>query len=127
MNKRQKEIRLTIIVLAVMYYGLAGILLNPLIVWTVLPLYFSWFQFEKVFKEQHFENVARYYGFLIASSGFSLLYHLAWFLDIGSMASGSSTSALIFIFFPIYAVVLGYVGYGVAAAWELIKKGRNST
>lgn len=42
-----------------------------------------------------------------------LLYPLAmqigWYFDINEMASGSSTSALLFVYLPIYSTVLGIV------------------
>jgi hypothetical protein len=39
--------------------------------------------------------------------------HAAWAFDWGRTATGSSTSGLIFIFLPIYAVVLGGLAFGL--------------
>ena len=45
------------------------------------------------------------------------LFHLAWLFDWGSIATSSSTSALAFLFVPIWAIVfatiIGLVAWGV--------------
>ena len=101
---------LSFIACAIVFYALAGIAVNPLIIWTALPLYISYV----LTKSDRFSSSisGRYssYGFNIASVGFSLFYHLAWFFDWQGTQTSSSTSAIIFIIMPIYAVVLGFGG-----------------
>ena len=52
-------------------------------------------------------------AFIVASCGLLLFAHAAWMFDWGGTATGSSTSALIFIFLPIYASILGAIAWGV--------------
>jgi hypothetical protein len=49
------------------------------------------------------------YGFAVGAAGLVLLGHVAWAFDIAKTASGSSTSALLLLFLPPYAVVAGVV------------------
>jgi len=99
-----------LIICAVMFYGLAGVLFNPFIIWTALPLYIAYFRLRAAIQLQ---SRLKYVGFLefsLVSIGFSLFYHLPWFFDWWGTKTSSSTSALIFIFLPVYAVILGFVG-----------------
>ncbi len=48
-------------------------------------------------------------GFAIGLIATTLFYHFSWMYDIGETATGSSTSGLIFIFIPIYAIGIGIV------------------
>jgi hypothetical protein len=45
--------------------------------------------------------------FAIVATFIPLLAHLAWIFDWGGTATGSSTSALIFIFLPAWAIAIG--------------------
>jgi hypothetical protein len=58
-------------------------------------------------------------GFLLGSVGTSLVGHAAWQLDIGGIAGGSSTSALMLLVLPLYALGAGLVGaiLGVVAGF----------
>jgi hypothetical protein len=49
--------------------------------------------------------------YTIISLGLLLFGHLAWYFDWQGTKTGSSTSGLIFIFLPLYAVILGGIGY----------------
>ena len=49
-------------------------------------------------------------GFVVAAVGVTLFTHIAWVTDLGRVASASSTSGLLFLFLPIYSVILGIVG-----------------
>ena len=42
-------------------------------------------------------------------------FHLAWLMDWDRIKTGSSTSALIFIFLPVYALVIGAVAALIAS------------
>lgn len=55
-------------------------------------------------------------GFAVGALGLTLLMHAQWMFDIGGAQTGSSTSALIFIFIPVYAVATGLIGAVVGAA-----------
>ena len=53
------------------------------------------------------------------------LTHAAWLFDWGGTQTGSSTSGLIFLFSPIYSVLLGALAWAVARGMERLggKKG----
>jgi len=50
-------------------------------------------------------------GFSIVNLGLTALSHLMWMFDIGKTKTGSSTSALLFVFLPISAMFFGLVGF----------------
>jgi len=54
------------------------------------------------------------------------LTHAAWVFDWGGTQTGSSTAGLIFLFSPIYSVLLGMVGWTVARAVESFARKRNT-
>jgi hypothetical protein len=56
-------------------------------------------------------------AFSFATLACVTLLHLAWRFDWGGTATGSSTSGLIFIFAPIYAMVVGVAASGIAWVW----------
>lgn len=111
MNKHKKFTFIILIISAVIFYYLAGIWLNPFIFWTALPLYISFVLINKATKTDSTKRLFSAYGFLIVSIGFSLFYHFTWYFDWQGTKTGSSTSALIFVWLPIYSVVLGFAGY----------------
>lgn len=55
--------------------------------------------------------VAGCVAFAVSATLLVVAFHLAWFFDWGRTATGSSTSALAFIFVPLWAYVLsGIIG-----------------
>jgi len=110
-DTQRNKLRIALLAVAASFYVLEGVLLNPFIVWTSLPLYVGYTIVSSGWKTGSGRKLSQGYGFLILSIAFSYLYHLAWYLDWDHTKTGSSTSALIFVWFPIYAVVIGYVGY----------------
>jgi len=56
-------------------------------------------------------------AFAVSVTVLVALSHLAWLFDWGSIASSSSTSALVFIFFPfweiVFAGIIGLVAWGI--------------
>jgi hypothetical protein len=63
-------------------------------------------------------------GFLIGSLGLSLIGHAAWQLDLGGTATASSTSGLLLIILPLYAVAAGLAGSVLGAVIGLCFRGR---
>jgi hypothetical protein len=100
-----------LILLASVFYVLADIPVNPFILWTALPLYIGYFQMRSAIRQQSYAKLYACCGFIMLSASVSLLYHLAWYFDWQGTRTGDSTSALIFIFFPLYSVLFGYIGY----------------
>ena len=107
---------------AIAFYVLAGVPINPLIIWTGMPLFIGYLLVR--YATDGGSMVHRYaaWSFVVFSVGFSLLYHLAWAVDWRDIKTGSSTSALLFLFFPLYAVFLGLAGW--VLGW-LIGKARH--
>ena len=110
-SKYKKNFILINIGIAISFYILEGILLNPLILWTTLPIYFVLLHFNFSYNQQSKKKLYGVYGFLIASIGFTYFYHLLWFFNHEGIVTSSSTSSLIFVVFPLYAIILGYIGY----------------
>ncbi len=54
------------------------------------------------------------------------LTHAAWVFDWGGTQTGSSTAALIFLFSPIYSVLLGTVAWAVTRGLERFGRKRNA-
>lgn len=113
MCKARKIILIILGFSAIAFYILADILINPLILWTALPLYIGYYQLNAAIKQLSVIKLYACYGFLAVSISVSLFYHATWYVDWQGTRSGDSTSALIFIFFPVYAVILGYAGYSI--------------
>jgi hypothetical protein len=49
------------------------------------------------------------YGFALGAATLSTFEHVAWAFDIGKVATGSSTSGLLFLFLPPYACFFGCI------------------
>ena len=113
MNKHKKIIIIVSIMTVIVFYFLSGIAINPLILWTSLPLYIGYALITHAIKLPSFKRLYASYGFIIVSITLSILYHLTWFFDWQGTKTSSSTSALIFIIFPVYTVILGFVGYAL--------------
>lgn len=112
MNRIFKDRNLIILsIVAISFYFLAGVLINPFIFWTSLPLYISYSYLKSSNTKKSINKSYGTFGFILLSLGFSYFYHFAWYFDWEGTKTSSSTSALIFIWFPIYAVILGYIGY----------------
>ena len=106
-SKHRKIFFITLFGIVISLYFLEGVLINPIIFWVILPIYFGLLHFEFAYKQQSKKKLYSTYGFLIASIGFSYIYHLSWYFG----DKFGSTSSVIFVVFPIYAIIIGYVGY----------------
>jgi len=119
MKLSKKKIFILILVInAFTLYILEGILFNPLFIWVLLPIYIGYTIVIKAWKMNSKKRLWEGYNFLIASIGFSYYYHFLWFFDLSGTKTGSSTSALIFLWGPIWAVLLGYIGYFIGSFTE---------
>ena len=61
-------------------------------------------------------------AFAAVATLFMVWFHLSWLFDWGGAMSGSSTSALAFIFMPLWAFILGAVAG--ALAWTIQRLAR---
>jgi len=119
---RHKKIYLYIAAFAALsFYYLAGIWFNPFILWTALPLYIGYALINSAIASESKFKLYASYSFIFISILLSLLYHLTWYLDWQGTKTSSSSSAIIFFIFPIYCVVLGFVGYAIIQGYAYIK------
>ena len=84
--------------------------LNPFWIWNVVPVALGYALLRRARRKEF--RAAPEMAFIVFSCGLLLYAHVAWVLDWGRTATGSSTSALIFSFLPIYAIVLGGLAFG---------------
>lgn len=92
----------------------------PLIVLGVMDLLIIWHMIEKT-KKVSLILRAGFIGLELGTIPLILLGHVAWYFDLDSTATGSSTSGLIFIFIPIYAVIFGVItGFVCAGATAIV-------
>ena len=85
--------------------------LNPFWVWNALPIVLGYVLLSRSVKRS--SRPIPELSYVIATTCFVVLFHIAWMLDLGGTQTGSSTSGLIFIFLPIYAVLLGGAAFGL--------------
>ena len=52
----------------------------------------------------------------VVAVGIIVVLHLAWLLDWWGSRSGSTTSAVAFVFFPLWAILLGTLSFCLASA-----------
>lgn len=87
-------------------------MLNPFWVWNTFPLIVAYWLLRRArLKGLRALPEGLFIGFTL---GPLVLAHAAWIFDWNRTATGSSTSALMFIFLPIYALILGGMAYGIA-------------
>jgi hypothetical protein len=75
-------------------------------IWNLLPIGLGAVALGVAMRRRGSSSIALEY-FAYATTCISFLAHLAWVLDWNATATGSSTSALIFIFLPIWALAIG--------------------
>jgi len=113
----KKNFLILLLLITACLYFLAGVLINPLIIWVAGPLFISYPLFASGKNSNTPAKCYAAYGYLLGGAGFSLLYHFAWFFDWGQTKTGGSTSALIFAVFPVYAIIIGLffscIGYAI--------------
>lgn len=102
-----------IFILCILIIAVAEGFINPFILWNIIPLIIGY-----IFIRRAVKKIPNKKGdiwpaacFCLISSGYIVFYHIAWLFNWGSIATGSSTSGLIFIFIPIYASAGGIIGF----------------
>jgi len=94
---------------AIFVFSVEGFL-NPFAYWNTAPILLAWFILRDTDEGEFKIPLAGTLAFSILTVGFIVLIHMAWFFNWGDTATGSSTSGLIFIFIPIYALIAGVAG-----------------
>lgn len=98
-------------IMAIVIYYLEGILINPFAIWNASPLLISYLLVSKSIEQDSKLIFIGFVLFTFISLTLSLLGHFAWHFDWQQTKTDSSTSAILFIFIPVYAIILGGVGY----------------
>lgn len=81
-----------------------------LAIWNLVPVFLSALLLSKWERRSDAIENGKTFGFVAGVCLFSGALHVGWIFDIGRTQTGSSTSALIFIFIPIYSMVDGLIG-----------------
>ena len=114
----RKSLYLFMALAAALVIGVEGAA-NPFTVWNILPLLLGWFVVHRsAIKPDSGASIRQCVS--VAASGFAVavaavvsLGHLAWLFDWGGTATGSSTSALLFVMLPFLALFAGIVPWAV--------------
>ena len=115
--RNHRRLALILLLLAAgLFYLLADIPFDPFLPWTALPLYASYALFLRAEKKPETTPLLSAWLFLLFSVGFSLFYHWAWYTDWEQTRSGDSTSAVIFFIFPVWALIIGGIGWVLGKA-----------
>ena len=99
-----------------------GVKPNLFTVWNLLPVIYCYLLFRKAISNSSITMIGGSVGFALTGIPLLLFVHAAWFFDWEGTKTGSSTGGLIFVFIPIYSIIVGGIGYLVG--W-LIAKARN--
>lgn len=91
-------------------------LLNPFWVWNALPIGFTAL-FVKIARGRGSSEIPAL-AFGVGAVGITVYAHLAWLFDWDQIASGSSTSGLLFIVLPIMALGAGAILFAIA--WTVV-------
>lgn len=111
-----KLIQLIIGITAVACLFLANVAPNIFSLWVLLPLIVIYALTIVVGRSGKKPHVAAVIGFLIPVIPLLWIVHIQWYFDINGVATGSSTSALIFAVLPVYCFILGAIGYALGYA-----------
>ena len=91
--------------------------LNPFWLWNSLPFGLGLGLLDRAKKNEKSPLPA--VGFSIGAGVLSLFVHWAWLFDWREMATGGSTSGLIFLFLPLYSLIPGALGYAIGRVIDL--------
>ncbi len=125
-----------LVILAIFTVLAEGVRFNLFTLWNLLPLAVVAMLLLNVRYKWRWCNMSAgsrgaVLGFVLGSLGFTFLMHLAWMLDLGGTATGSSTSGLIFIFIPIYSLGLGILGTPIGwlcgKSWQIYKERQSAS
>ncbi|MEW8206310.1 MAG: hypothetical protein AB2770_14250 [Candidatus Thiodiazotropha taylori] len=90
-----------------------GVTPNIFTMWNLLPVLATYMLFKGAAKRRRIRTTLGAVGFLVFGVGLLLFVHLAWLFDWGETKTGSSTAGLIFLFAPVWSLLLGGVGLSI--------------
>ncbi|TGE85219.1 hypothetical protein C7Y70_02465 [Pseudoalteromonas sp. KS88] len=91
---------------------------NLLVIWNILPIAFIAVAYNKT----DFKGVLKssVFHMILGTTLLHVFFHTVMYFDIGKAATGSSTAALGYIFFPIHSMLFGGLIYLLSKAIKLI-------
>jgi len=106
------------IVLAILTFVSMGFDTNLFVLWNIVPIVISAFSFHELDRKAIYKNSN--FHMIISILLMHVYFHAIMYFDIGKAATGSSTSALEYIFFPIYSVCFGILVYFISKLFKLV-------
>ena len=82
------------------------------VLWNIFPIIVATFVFSRV-KDLYIKTNSVLH-MLVAIAAIHTFFHIIMAFDIGKSATGSSTSALAYIVFPIYTLIFGVLIYAIS-------------
>ncbi|WP_394188967.1 hypothetical protein [Pseudoalteromonas atlantica] len=91
---------------------------NLFVAWNILPIAFV----AIVYNKTDFKGVLKssVFHMILGTILLHIFFHTVMYFDIGEAATGSSTAALSYIFFPIHSMLFGGLMYLLSKAIKLI-------
>jgi hypothetical protein len=105
----QDNLKFLLISACLLIYIFEGVLLNPFAIWNMVPLILGYWVLKAGLINNSNSILYPSIGFAIGCLVTTFFFHLTWFFDLGETKTGSSTSGLIFIFIPVFALIVGAV------------------
>lgn len=87
-------------------------------IWNVLPLIIGYLLLRRARRKKFTPMPEILYN--VCSTGVIAAGHLAWITDFQNTATGSSTSALLFVLLPVWAILLG--GLAFLTGWVFSRR-----
>ena len=91
---------------------------NLFVLWSLTPILLATFMFNKSSDEKILTSSS--YHMVLGILLVHAFFHSVMFFDIGKAASGSSTSALAYVFFPIFSIVFGIMMYALSKLIKMV-------
>ena len=114
-------VNIVFLVLSFLTFIAMGSDTNFFVLWNLTPILFS----AIVFNKTHFKSVLNSSEFymILGTIILHIYFHSMMYFDIGNAATGSSTSVLGYIFYPIYSVCFGGLVYLISKSikWVWLK------
>ena len=100
---------LVFVILSLLTFIAMGSDTNLFVLWNIAPIIFI----AIVFNKSDFKGIlgSSIFHMILGTISLHIYFHSIMYFDIGKAATGSSTSALAYIFFPIYSICFGGLIY----------------
>ncbi|MGD8416997.1 MAG: hypothetical protein PVH91_08065 [Pseudomonadales bacterium] len=86
--------------------------LNPFWIWNALPIGLSYLVLRRMFDDRRLHAPAVVFAAVTCFVVVSV--HIAWMFDPGGVATDPQTSTRVFMLTPVFALLIGAAGWGVA-------------